>query len=286
MTVREVGWVVAVLVCGCYRSHSLDGVRDGSVDSRVVDAGSTDGDPRDASPLDADDAGSAIGCETLPGADMCGCVAQYRRCDTCDVSCPAGSRCWDTTGVCRPFDLERIGARPYEASCTLSFDPRLPVHTYCFDGSACSVRTGSGSRSDPMSGPCMSPEFCRDAPLADPPLPRDSSCVDAFGAPFDGQAVPRECPDPALCGGSCGRCEPTESGFASCVGRGTDRPFGVCTSGFAPRCTGAPGSVGRDQQCLLVEGADLGWVVPTEACEALRRSQSGVRCVDERGREG
>jgi len=262
-------WLVALgSLGGCYLSHERDAVSgDAGFDGLATDT-------------------SVVGsCEALPGADVCGCVAEYRRCDTCDVACPAGSRCWDTVGVCRPFDVDRGGSRPYEASCTLSFDRDLAVHTYCFDGRACSVRQGSGGAFDPMSGPCMSADFCREAAYAMPALPREPVCVDSFGIPFDGSTSASMCPGPSFCGGVCEPCPAVGSGFASCVGRGEGRPFGVCTSGFDPRCTGAWGSVGGGQACLLIDTETLGWVVSEEACDVYRMLVPTARCVDARGRD-
>jgi hypothetical protein len=205
---------------------------------------------------------------------VCGCVAGFRRCDTCEERCPFGFGCGSVRQVCRARELD--GPPSFSDGCRFRVDRSassafVPGGTYCSTGMPCVVLEGSdGTEENEFSGSCMPIEYCLAAPEADPPLSAPVKCVYADGTPLLTGPPPGECPvDDAhprapFCGGACGRSRLCpwyevsllEQGYGACVGLSDDRSFGVC--GFSRRrCVPDPPEVTGAESIGVYDANDL-----------------------------
>jgi len=210
-----------------------------------------------------------------PEAAECGCVAGFRRCDTCELRCILGEGCREELGVCRARDSDDFGGRGFADTCRFRTDGAShPGYAggsggeFCVTGNVCAVEVGAtGTEDDQLAGICMPVEFCLARESADPPLPEGRRCVYADGSEVvDGPppvaCPPFEHPKTLFCGGSCGeRVCPGRGGRVGgitdpaypCVGLSETRGFGLCALS-EERCLLAE----PDHTHLLIDGCSLG----------------------------
>jgi hypothetical protein len=210
-------WVLVALGA-CSTSHGIG--RDGGYDAGAWDASGA--------------INTEIGRCTGEDEALCGCIAGFRRCDTCE-GCPPNYWC-NRVQVCRSRELST-----FSDGCWFSVDD--PHGTYCATGMVCAVPSSlQGTEDSPFLGSCLPLEYCLAVSDADPPLATPVKCVYADGAVLVTGPPPGECPqadeDPRdpFCGGACGRerlCpwyegDALDWGYGDCVGLSDDRSFGVC----------------------------------------------------------
>ncbi len=209
----HIAWLGLVLVAGCYLSHGEVPGSDGGVASDAREDGE-------------------VGSE-------CGFLGPYRRCDVCDVPCPAPTECYPRTGVCRPPDRASPGGFPIHDTCVLRFEPvpygdRLDIVDYyrafgsvdgCEDAALCAVGREDGpTLEQPFTGVCMDPDYCE--ALATVPE-TELVCRGTDGRVVARAPAPEACP-PGL--GFCGEgCDPCPDHMV-CAGVSETRAVGVCAS--------------------------------------------------------
>lgn len=229
---------------------------------------------------------------------LCGCVGEFRRCDTFDDPCPQLMGCSASAEVCRARELPE-----FSDSCNFTVQPsdgsfRPPGGDYCSTGKLCATPgVSAGSADLPFAGSCMTRTYCDEVASADPPVDGAPRCVYSDGQLYIQGPPGGACPTSVdtrtpFCGGSCGDetlcptipVAPFPDGFVrgSCVGLSDSRPFGVCAisreyclrsdpPGVASMLASCEFSMGEACACLVPHRADetdpVGFLTTARVCQ-------------------
>lgn len=217
-----------------------------------------------------EDAGSPVAICTDEDRAACGCLGQYRRCDTCADPCPASFFCDSTQGVCVP------SANRESCATNSSY--------FCPNGAPCAGPSANAT------GYCMTTEYCDELPGASPAV---SGAVCRFfdGTSYASVATAETCPpviDPLApyCGGPCGdeslRCPVTQS----CVGLNAGRAVGFCAGlGVCSQASmdllSTCQTIYGECSCLVMDGHTSGYVASKLLCKDYQARYPGtVDCRD------